>query len=304
MLDRFIVRPFVVWVFVFVVLALFFPSAFTWFREYITIGLGIIMLGMGMTLTVEDFLRVFKRYHAVAVGICAQFLIMPGLAVFLARFFQFDPALSTGIIVVGSCPGGTASNLIAYLAGADVALSVTLTSATTVLAILMTPLLIWLLAGTYVTVDAFGLFLTILQIIAGPVTVGILFNRYASAISRRITSYFAPVSVFTIVLIISCIVALNRTLILQSGLSVILAVILHNGLGYVVGYWLARRFSLTEKECRTVAIEVGMQNSGLGVALAVKHFADAAVALPSAIFSVWHNISGPALAGWWKKRTE
>jgi len=302
MLDRLIVRPFVLWVLLFSILTLIFPSAFIWFKNYITLGLGIIMLGMGMTLTVEDFKRVFKRLHAVGIGVSAQFLIMPALAFLLTKILQLNPALSAGIIVVGSCPGGTASNLIAYLADADVALSVTLTSITTLLAVFLTPFFIWFLAGTYVAVDALGLFLTILQVIAGPVIAGILINRYAKNISSKVTPFFAPVSVSTIILIITCIVGLNRTMILESGIVVITAVMLHNGLGYLLGYWLSRRFHLTEKECRTVAIEVGMQNSGLGVALAVKHFSDAAVALPSAIFSVWHNISGPALAGWWRKK--
>ena len=302
MLDRFIVRPFVVWVLIFSTLSILFPLVFAWFRDYITLGLGIIMFGMGMTLTLDDFKRVFKRIHAVAIGVSAQFLIMPLLAFLLAKLLQLDPALSAGIIVVGSCPGGTASNLIAYLADADVALSVTLTSITTLLSVFLTPFFIWFLAGTYVAVDALGLFLTILQVIAGPVIAGILINRYAKNISDKVTPFFAPISVITIILIISCIVGLNRNLILQSGIIVIAAVMLHNIFGYVFGYWTGRKFHLTEKECRTVAIEVGMQNSGLGVALAVKHFTDAAVALPSAIFSVWHNISGPALAGWWRKK--
>lgn len=303
MLDRLIVRPFVLWVFVFSTFSLTFPSAFIWFRDYITLGLGSIMLGMGMTLTIDDFAQVFKRLHAVAVGISAQFLIMPTLAFLLIKIFQLDPALSAGIIVVGSCPGGTASNLIAYLAKADVALSVTLTSITTLLAVFLTPLFIWLFAGTYVVVDALGLFLTILQVIAVPVITGVAINRYAAKMSHRITPYFAPLSVLIIILIVSCIVGLNRSLILQSGIVVIAAVVLHNGLGYLIGYWSARKFRLTEKECRTIAIEVGMQNSGLGAALAVKHFADSAVALPSAIFSIWHNISGPALASWWRRRS-
>jgi BASS family bile acid:Na+ symporter len=301
MLDRLIVRPFVLWVLFFSSTALLFPFLFTWFRNYITIGLGIIMLGMGMTLTLADFTRVFKRSHAVVIGLSAQYLIMPSLAFLLTRIFHLDPALSAGIIVVGSCPGGTASNLIAYLAEADVALSVTLTSISTLLAVFLTPMLIGFFVGAYVAVDEFGLFLTIVQVIAGPVIAGILISRYAVKFSRRITPYFAPASVLTIILIISCIVGLNRILILQSGLLLIAVVALHNGLGYLSGYWIARQFHLTEKECRTIAIEVGMQNSGLGVALAVKHFADSATALPSALFSIWHNISGPALAGWWRK---
>jgi BASS family bile acid:Na+ symporter len=302
MIERLVVRPFVLWVLLFFIFALLLPQGFTWFRNFITPGLGVIMLGMGMTLTVEDFARVFKRLHAVAIGVSAQFLIMPLAALFLTRVFRFDAAISAGIIIVGSCPGGTASNVIAYLAEADVALSVTLTSATTLLAVFLTPAFIWLLAGTYVHVDAGGLFITIVEVIAGPVLLGILLNRYVSGVTKKIVPYFPAVSVIMIVLIVACIVGLNRTLIIESGALVILAVALHNLFGYTFGYWLARAFRLSEKECRTVAIEVGMQNSGLGVALAVKHFSQAAVALPSAIFSVWHNISGPTLAGWWRRR--
>ncbi len=302
MIERIIVRPFVLWVLLFFISALLLPQGFTWFRNFITPGLGVIMLGMGMTLTIEDFARVFKRLHAVAIGVSAQFLIMPLAALLLTRVFKFDAAISAGIIIVGSCPGGTASNVIAYLAEADVALSVTLTSATTLLAVFLTPAFIWLLAGTYVHVDALGLFITIVEVIAGPVLLGIFLNRYANVVTKRIVPYFPAVSVIMIVLIVACIVGLNRTLIIESGALVILAVALHNLFGYTFGYWLARGFHLTEKECRTVAIEVGMQNSGLGVALAVKHFSQAAVALPSAIFSVWHNISGPVLAGWWRRK--
>ncbi|HTR82049.1 MAG TPA: bile acid:sodium symporter family protein [Bacteroidota bacterium] len=302
MLDRFIVRPFVIWVLLFFILAMAVPSLFIWFRDLITPGLGLIMLGMGMTLTLGDFRRVMQRPTAVAVGVSAQFIIMPFAAFVIARVFGFDPALSAGIIVVGSCPGGTASNVIAYLAEADVALSVTLTSVTTLLAVVLTPMFIWLLAGTYVHVDIGGLFLTIVQVIVGPVLLGVLINRYASKVTRRILPFFPSLSVTMIVLIVACVVALNRALIFRSGAVVIFAVALHNLTGYSLGYWCARGFRLTEKEARTVAIEVGMQNSGLGVALAVQHFTESAVALPSAIFSVWHNLSGPALAGWWRTK--
>lgn len=302
MLDRIIVRPFVLWVLLFFILALLIPSGFTWFRDFITPGLGLIMLGMGMTLTVEDFRRVSRRPVAVAVGITAQFLIMPLAAYFIARLFNFDAALSAGMIIVGSCPGGTASNVIAYLAEADVALSVTLTSATTLFAVVLTPAFISLLAGTYVHVDTAGLFITILEVIAGPVVIGVLLNHFAGNITKKIIPFFPSLSVTLIVLIVACIVGLNRALIFQSGMLVILAVACHNLIGYGAGYWFARGFRLTEKEARTVAIEVGMQNSGLGVALAVKHFSQSAVALPSAIFSVWHNLSGPTLAGWWRGR--
>jgi bile acid:Na+ symporter, BASS family len=301
-LDRFVVKPFVLWVILFFCLALLLPSGFVWFRDFITPGLGIIMLGMGMTLTLEDFQRVFKRLHAVAIGVSAQFLIMPFTAYLLARAFGFNAPLTAGMIIVGSCPGGTASNVIAYLAEADVALSVTLTSATTLLAIFLTPFFIYMLAGTYVHVNFGELFLTILEVIAGPVLAGVLLNRFARKLTKKVAPYFPSVSVLMIVLIVACVVGLNRDLLLKSGGIVIVAVALHNLAGYTLGYWAGRVFKLSEKECRTVAIEVGMQNSGLGVALAVQHFFQSAVALPSAIFSVWHNISGPTLAWWWRRK--
>ena len=302
MLDKYVVKPFVLWVLVFAAAALLSPSLFTWFRSYITIGLGIIMLGMGMTLTADDFLRVFQKPKAVGIGVSAQYLVMPVAALGISAMFGFDPSITAGMIVVGSCPGGTASNVIAYLAGADVALSVTLTSITTLLSVFLTPFFIWFLAGTSVEIDPVALFVTILQVIIGPVVIGIILNTYARSFSQKFIPYFPPISVIIIVMIVACVVGLDRQSIFESGGIVILAVALHNLLGYSFGYFLAKGFKLTEKESRTIAIEVGMQNSGLGVALAVKHFTDAVVALPPAIFSVWHNISGPALASWWRRK--
>lgn len=302
MLDRWIVKPFVLWVFVFAVSALIAPEYFIWFKNYISWGLGIIMLGMGMTLTVEDFRRVFRRVQAILVGAAGQFIIMPTLAFLLTKIFSIDPAVSIGVIIVGSCPGGTASNVISYLANADVALSVSLTSLTTILSVLVTPALIWLFAGTYVAVDAAGIFLTILQIIILPIAAGIFLNTYVRTVTEKFVPYFPSISVVTIIAIVASVVALSKETILHSGVIVLLVVALHNLLGYLLGYFTSKLFRLTEKECRTIAIEVGMQNSGLGVALAVKHFSNAATALPSAIFSVWHNISGPTLAQYWRRK--
>jgi bile acid:Na+ symporter, BASS family len=302
MLDRILVKPFVLWVLLISALAFFFPEMFTWFKSYITAGLGVIMLGMGLTLSSDDFRRVVKRFRAVVIGVGAQFLIMPSVAFLLAALFHFDPSLSAGMIVVGSCPGGTASNVIAYLAGADVALSVTLTSITTLLSVFLTPFFIWLYAGTFVEIDTLALFLTILQVIVGPIITGVLIHKYFQRLSSKIIPYFPSLSVGTIIMIVACVVGLNKGQIFSTGGIVIFAVALHNGIGYGLGYWLSKLFKLNEQEARTIAIEVGMQNSGLGVALAVKHFANAAVALPPAIFSVWHNISGPALASWWRNK--
>lgn len=304
MLDRLLVRPFVFWVLAFALLALMRPVWFTWFIPYISPGLGVIMLGMGMTLTLDDFTRVIKRPRAVVVGVGAQYIIMPLAAYLLARIFDLDPPLAAGLVIVGSCPGGTASNVITYLAGADVALSVTLTSVSTILSVILTPTLIYLLGGTFVEVDAAGLLLTILQVIIGPVLLGVIFNRYAGSRLKPLLHVFPSVSVGMILLIVASIVGVNQSRIFNTGAILLLAVMMHNVGGYLLGYWFARAARLSERECRTVAIEVGMQNSGLGVALATKHFTEAATALPSAVFSVWHNISGPALASWWRRTAQ
>lgn len=299
----FVTRTFVVWVLLATAAAMIWPPAFVWFQPLIVPGLGLIMFGMGTTLTPADFKRVAEQPHAVVVGLAAQFLIMPLVAAATGKVLGLDPAVAAGLILVGSCPGGTASNVITYLAKGDVALSVTLTSCSTLAAVAATPYLMLWLAGAYVPVHPSELFMSILTIVVVPVCAGLMARRFMGAGARQFAALLPLVSVTFIVLIVACIVALSRDQLVESGLAVFFAVTVHNTTGLLLGYAMARLAGLDVVRSRTVAIEVGMQNSGLGVALARKHFADVLVALPPAIFSVLQNLTGPAVANYWSRKT-
>jgi BASS family bile acid:Na+ symporter len=297
----FIVRWFVVWVALAAAAALIWPAAFTWVQPLIIPGLGAIMFGMGVTLTPADFKRVARQPYAVGVGLAAQFLIMPLAAAGIAKLFGLPPAIAAGLILVGSCPGGAASNVITYLAKGDVALSVTMTSCSTLVAVVATPYLTAWLAGAYVPVRPVELLMSILTIVIFPVLAGLLVRQFLADRLRNIEAVLPVLSVVFIVLIVACIVALSKGQLAETGLLVFVSVTAHNSSGLLLGYGMAKLTGLDAVRCRTIAIEVGMQNSGLGVALARKHFADVLVALPSAIFSVIQNITGPALANYWAR---
>jgi BASS family bile acid:Na+ symporter len=226
---------------------------------------------------------------------------MPLFGFLAAALFRLDPVTAAGLILVGSCPGGTASNVVCYLARGDVALSITLTSCTTLLAVVLTPALTLLYAGRTVPVPAAEMMRSILVIVAVPVVAGLLARGLLPRLVARLEPILPLVSVAAIAVIIAAIVALNRERIAALALAVAAAVVVHNLAGLAGGYLLARLFGLPERERRTIAIEVGMQNSGLGVALAIQHFG-AAAALPGALFSIWHNLSGAALAAFWARR--
>lgn len=295
---------FVLWVVLFAVVAYFVPGVFTPFKPYIETGLGVIMFGMGITLLPEDFLRVIRMPRAVACGVVAQYLIMPLAAYTLAKLFRLSPQLSMGVIIVGSCPGGTASNVISYLAKADVALSVTLTACSTVLAVVLTPLLIQTLGGQFLPVNGWEIFLSVLKVVFVPVAAGIIVRVWLKDRARPALEFFPALSVLFIVLIVACVTALSRAH-LAAALGIVgVTVILHNTLGLVLGYAFATAFRLPVSARRTIAIEVGMQNSGLGVALATQHFHNALVALPSTVFSVVHNVTGPLVAGYWRRSAD
>ncbi len=277
------------------------PALMAGWKSLIVPGLGVIMLGMGMTLTIEDLLRIAKDPRGIFIGFVLQFSIMPLVGYLLARIFGFPPELLVGMVLVGASPGGTASNVITYLAKGDVALSVSMTSFNTLLAPVMTPLLTYLLAGHWVPVPVLGMFKSILTIIILPVAVGLGLRYLLPRLTKSVNEFFPLVSVLTIALLVGIIVSLNRDRIMEAGLIVALAVVLHNLSGFLLGYWGAALFIKDVRQRRTVSIEVGMQNSGLAMALAIKHFSPVA-AIPSAFFSVWHNISGPILAAIWRKR--
>jgi bile acid:Na+ symporter, BASS family len=283
------------------VVAVVFPEVLTPLRPAIVPLLGVVMFGMGMTLVFADFKRVFLQPLTIGLGVLLQYLLMPLIAWLLSQLLQLPLPLMAGLVLVGSCPGGTASNVICYLARGDVALSIILTSVTTIMAVFMTPLLTWLYIGQKVPVPVVAMMASILKIIIIPVLLGLLVNQWLGKSLEKIKRSFPLVSTLAIILIIGIIMAHNHAQLSQLAFPVIIAVILHNGFGLAGGYFIARFLGFDEKICRTLAIEVGMQNSGLGVALADRYFS-AMAALPGAVFSVWHNISGAVLAGIWSRQ--
>jgi bile acid:Na+ symporter, BASS family len=260
----------------------------------------LIMFGMGMTLTPDDFRRVLRRPLAIAIGAGLQFLVMPFAAFAVGHLLGLPEALLVGLVIVGCCPGGTASNVIAYLARADVALSISMTVVTTCLGVLLTPMLIWLYLGENVPVPVASMLRSLIEIVFLPVALGVVINTFSGRWLAPVKPVFPLLSVGAIVVVIGIIVALNHARIADSGLLAMLAVILHNLAGLLLAYLCARALRLSQIEARTVSIEVGMQNSGLGVALALQYFS-ALAALPGALFSVWHNLSGSILAWWWRQ---
>ena len=282
-------------------LALWQPSLFAAAKSAIVPLLGVVMFGMGMTLTWQSFTGVLRQPGRVGLGLALQYSVMPLAAWVIASALGLPAALLAGLVLVGACPGGTASNVICYLARGDLALSITLTTLSTLLAIGATPLLTWLYIGERVPVPVVDMLVSIFKIVLLPVALGVAVNSLAGRRLDALKHAFALLSVAAIVLIIAIIVALNRESLATVGLVVIGAVVLHNGVGLLAGYGLGKLLTGDERTARTLAIEVGMQNSGLAVALAVKYFG-AAAALPGALFSVWHNLSGSLLAAWWSRR--
>lgn len=289
------------WAIILSAIALLHPGTFLPYKDAIPFLLGLVMFGMGMTLTIEDFLLVFKRPKAVIIGTVLQYTLMPLAGFLVARAFSLSPELTAGVVLLGCCPGGTASNVICYLAKGDVALSIVLTSVSTLISFIMTPLLTWVYIGQTIDVDTYGMLISILQIVIVPVVLGIVINSLFGTHIRNIRHFFPALSVVTIVFIIVIIMATNRNTVISAGIIISIVVIVHNLLGLASGYGLSRLMGLSEIEARTIGIEVGMQNSGLSVALAIKHFT-AAAALPGALFSIWHNISGSFAASYWVER--
>jgi BASS family bile acid:Na+ symporter len=285
------------------VLALLFPSALQMVRPtVINYLLGVVMFGMGLTLNLRDFKIVFTRPKDVIVGCLAQFTVMPLLAWALARAFALDEALTLGVVLVGCCPGGTASNVITYLAKGDLALSVGMTGVSTLLAPFMTPLLTWALAGKSVNVDVAGMLLSILWVVILPIVIGLLVKWIWPRFTERATDFLPAFSSLAIAFIVAIIISANADKLLTGGLLIVTVVILHNVCGLSLGYLIGRLLGLSEAKKRAVSIEVGMQNSGLASSLATIHFAAYPLAtIPGAIFSVWHNLSGAAVAYLYRK---
>ena len=280
-------------------LALFVPGTCLWIQTgWINYLLMIVMFGMGLTMKLSDFAVVFTRPRDVIVGCLAQFIVMPLLAFGLGKAFGLSNELLVGVILVGTCPGGTSSNVITYLSKGDTALSVGMTSINTLLAPFLTPALTYLYLRTTVSVDVKSMFVSIIQVVIIPIGLGLMINKLFGKYTQKISDVLPTVSVTAICLIVAAVVSHNSEKILSTGLVIFAVVILHNLLGYLCGYLIGVFFKMDLPRKKAVAIEIGMQNSGLATTLAGTAFPNLAMAtVPGAIFSVWHNISGAILAG-------
>jgi BASS family bile acid:Na+ symporter len=300
MLDR-LTRLFPLWAVLLSVIAYLTPSSFSGIAPHVTVLLALVMLTMGVTLSFDDFKRVFTRPAPVIAGIGLHYLVMPLAAWAIAHALHMPPDLVAGMVLVGSVASGTASNVMIYLARGDVALSVTISALSTVVGVFATPLLTRLYIDASIAVDVRGMLMSIVQIVGLPIVAGLVIHHLFGGVIRRIERYLPVLSMIAIVLIIASVVAGTASSIASVGLLVMVGVILHNGIGLLGGYWGGRLLGFDESVCRTLAIEVGMQNSGLAATLGKLYFSPLA-ALPGALFSVWHNLSGSVLAGIWASR--
>ena len=297
-LCDFIARWMGVMVLIVAALSLTVPASFVWIDTWaINPMLGAIMFGMGLTLSPTDFKVVLSRPKDILIGCLTQFTVMPLLALGLTWAFSLPQELAIGVILVGCCPGGTASNVITYLAKGDLALSVGMTAASTLLAPLLTPLLVWLLAGTMVDVDTVGMLMSIVYVVIAPIVCGLLCQRFLPKLTKLLTPYLPAFSSVVIAMVVGIVVSHNAARLLTAGLLIVAVVIIHNLLGLAIGFTVGRLLHVQRPKCVALSIEVGMQNSGLASSLAVLHFAAYPLAtIPGAVFSVWHNISGALVA--------
>lgn len=301
--SKFMTNMMAVWVILLTVIALIYPNLFIWIAPYITILLGVIMFTMGLTLSIDDFKEIFKQPIKVIVLALAQYLVMPIIAVSLVFLFNLPPEIAIGVILVGSSPGGTSSNVMTFLAKGNVALSVAATTVTTLLAPIVTPSLTLLLASTWLDISFSAMMVSILQVVLIPVLLGLGVGSLFRKQVDRVVDVLPMISMTGILGVMTAVSASNVDNILTSGLIILLVVILHNLLGYATGFLLGKIFKFNLADTKTISIEVGMQNSGLATALAVQHF-EPVTALPGALFSVWHSLSGAVLANVFGKLKE
>ena len=295
------IRLFPLWVILFSAWAFLKPQYWTDISFLIVPLLSVVMFSMGLTLTIEDFLKIFKNFKIVCLGILLQFLIMPILGFLLVKSFNIEQIIGIGVILVGCAPGGTASNVICFLAKGDVALSISLTICSTILAVFFMPALFWLYTGSNIEIPVYQMMLSIFNIIIIPVFLGIILNSITFFNLEKIKLCLPLIAVIAIIFIIAIIIASNANQIFKYGSKIFFIVICHNLLGIFLGFYLCKKMNYSEKIAKTLAIEIGMQNSGLATALAIKFFGPLA-GLAGAFFSIWHNISGPILASYWKRK--
>lgn len=292
-------RMFPLWAILCAVLAYFLPGTFSPLKSYTSELLMFVMFTMGVTLSINDFKRVITRPKAVIVCTLLHYIVMPITALILAHVFTMRIELLVGMVLVGSVASGTASNVMIYLAKGDVALSVTISSVSTLVGIIVTPLLTLALVGTSIEVPFMSMLLHIVKIVFIPIVAGLIVHHLFFGLVKKCERFFPVLSMICILIILGIVVAGSRDQIAQVGFTVICAVVLHNGFGLLGGYWGGRLLGFDEATCRTMSLEVGMQNSALAATLGTTYFS-ALSALPAAVFSVWHNISGSLLAGYWQ----
>ncbi|HXP98197.1 MAG TPA: bile acid:sodium symporter family protein [Telmatospirillum sp.] len=300
---KFITKLFPLWVFLCAAIAYLTPAPFKPYAPWIPWLLGVVMLGMGLTMSLDDFKLVLKRPRDVISGVLLRYAIMPLVAFCVAKVLGLSPSLAAGLILVGCCPSGTASNVMTFISKGDTALSVTVSSINTILAPVVTPFIFLFLAGTMIPIDASALFIDILKIVLAPIAIGVAINMMAGAAIKKITTFVPLVSVAAIIAIITVVVALSAAKLATVAVMAFIAVVLHNSFGLGLGYGASRGIGMSHKKSKAIAFEIGMENSGLAVALAIAHL-DPIAAIPGAIFSVWHNFSGSLLAGYWGGRDD
>jgi BASS family bile acid:Na+ symporter len=296
---------FTVMIFAAVSLAMYYPQYFISVGDFklsklIVPLMQIIMFGMGTGLSLKDFARVVRMPKGVVAGVMCHYLIMPLVAFTITKIFTFPDEIAAGIILIGSCPNGLASNVMTYLARANLALSVTLTAISTVVAPFVTPFFMQLLAGQYIEIDFWHMVFDITKIVIIPVSAGLVFNYFLHGKFKILDSIMPVISMGGIVLIIVVITSIGRNELLVVGPMLLIAVLIHNLSGYFLGYWTGRLLRMSDRDCRTIAIEVGLQNAGLGSSLALSM--GKLVGLPAAIFAPVMNITGSSLALWWRAR--
>jgi BASS family bile acid:Na+ symporter len=292
---------FPLWVILFSIWAFLDPQYWSNLNFLIVPLLSLVMFSMGLTLEFNDFYRIFKNFKTICLGILLQFLIMPILGFLLIKFFNVEQIIGIGVILVGCAPGGTASNVICYLAKGDVALSISLTVCSTILAVFLMPILFLIYTGSSIEIPIYQMMLSIFKIVIVPVFLGIIVNSSNFLNIEKAKLYLPLIAVIAIVFIITIIIGLNSDQIFKHGPQIFFIVICHNLLGIFLGFYICKKMNYNEKIARTLAIEIGMQNSGLATALAIKYFGPLA-AMAGAFFSIWHNISGPILASIWKRK--
>lgn len=288
--------------------ALYFPQYFTEWNGFKLSGLivpllQIIMFGMGTSMSLQDFVGVVKTPRGVFIGVASQFIIMPGLGYLLANISGFEPEIAAGIVLIGCSPSGLASNVMSYLAKANLALSITITSLATLMAPFITPVLMKLLGGAFIQIDVLKMMLEISKIIILPIAAGLIFNKIFAGKVAWLDKAMPLVSMAGIALIIVVITAAGRDSLLHIGPLLLLIALVHNTFGYFLGYWSARLFRMSESDSRTVAIEVGMQNGGLASGIAKEMGKIATVGLAAAVFGPLMNITGSILASYWHQKT-